>query len=333
MYLNGMTTVAEQSERFLSSLQTRRRNSVRPATIKVYDSMLRNWILPNLGDKELSSIENGTMKQFVTHLVEKGLSPASISVATSCLKALIGSETDANGNRLHPRDWNNDFIDAPKVSLEAQNTPIPDVCRLNAALLAAPKPYQAFFVLQTASGLRMGEMLALRAGPNRGTESFLDLSKKMVYIRSQIKDRVEQPPKSAAGVREVDLCTSVCDWLKEHLPNRVQGEYIFATKQGIPWYIEYLYRNMEEIGLPGTHSLRRFRTTHLENMSVPRVLVDYWIGHKGKSVTDRYTKLGQSIRARKNWCKRAGLGFQLPGAGEEKLEFLYNDTEGIEEIL
>ena len=69
-------------------------------------------------------------------------------------------------------------------------------------------------------------------------------------------------------------------------------------------------------------------------MSVPRVLVDYWTGHAGKAITDRYTKLGQSINARKNWCKRAGLGFQLPGDDDEtQIEYLYGDDEQEDEIL
>jgi len=52
---------------------------------------------------------------------------------------------------------------------------------------------------------------------------------------------------------------------------------------------------------------------------VPRALVDYWIGHKGKTMTDRYTTLGSSMEARKTWCRRAGLGFQLPGAADNTI--------------
>lgn len=326
MQTQTMTTVAEQSERFLANLAVRRRNPVKPATMKSYRGFLRNWIVPQLGTIELGAIENGVMKGFVTNLVEKGLSPASIIVATACLKALVGSETDANGNKLHPREWNAAYIDAPVVNTDLQEAPTVTGTELNGALRKAVEPYTSFYVLQASSGLRMGEMLALRMGPDQGSGSVLDLEKAIVFVRSAMYDRKEQSTKSVAGIREVDLCPTVVAWLKEKF-NAKQGEYIFQNEVGTQWHLSTLYDHLESDEIPGTHSLRRFRTTHLENMSVPRVLVDYWTGHAGKAITDRYTKLGRSIDARKNWCRRAGLGFQLPGGEETIVEYLYAEPE------
>jgi len=332
MYFDGMTTVAEQSERFIADLEVRRRNKAKPATLKAYSACLKNWIVPNLGPVELSEIENGRMKSFVTFLVEKGLSAAYISGITTVLKALVGSETDGNGNKLHPREWNTAFIDAPIIDPGAQNTPIIGAAGLNAALLTADRRYQAFYALQAASGLRMGEMLALRMGPDLGSGSYLDIEKGVVFVRTTMYDRQEQSPKSMAGVREVDLCESLVTWLKERLDGKTQGELLFKTRKGGVLHNKTLYEHFASDGIPGTHSLRRFRTTHLENMGVPRALVDYWTGHKGKTITDRYTKLGRSINARKMWCRRAGLGFQLPGTDANTVEYLNAEPE-TEEVL
>jgi hypothetical protein len=60
--------------------------------------------------------------------------------------------------------------------------------------------------------------------------------------------------------------------------------------------------------------------------------VDYWTGHAGKAITDRYTKLGRSIDARRKWCARAGIGFQLPGTAEDVTVDLYGEPE-LEEVL
>ena len=329
-----MTTVSQQAERFLADLAVRRRRPAKPATLKAYRSYLDNWIIPQLGPVELGSIENGVMKGFVNHLVEHNLSPATVGGAVTVLKALIGSETDGNGNRLHPRDWNQGYIDAPAVNPDAQKSPVVTQKQLNGALIRASRPYQAFYGLQASTGLRMGEMLALRMGPDTGSGSFLDLEQKVVYVRSAMYDRQEQSTKSTAGVREVDLCQSIVPWLKEKFDGKKQEQRLFETSKGTLWHVASIYRHLERDEIPGTHSLRRFRTTHLENMSVPRVLVDYWTGHAGKAITDRYTKLGQSINARKNWCKRAGLGFQLPGDNDEtQIEYLYGDDEQEDEIL
>src|ERR1700690_4300701 len=217
MRTQPMTTVAEQSERFLANLAVRRRRPVKPATLKAYRGFLNNWIVPQLGTIQLGDIENGVMKGFVTNLMEKGLSPASITVATACLKALVGSETDANGNKLHPREWNSAYIDAPVVNPDCQDAPIVTAGGLYGALRRSVEPYTSFYALQAATGLRMSEMLALRMGPDTGSGSVLDLEKSVVYVRSAMYDRKEQSTKSAAGVREVDLCSTIITWIKEKI--------------------------------------------------------------------------------------------------------------------
>ena len=314
-----MTTVAQQSECFLAALVNRRRNPVKSSTLRAYRAHLRRWIIPNLGTLELAATENGAMKCFVTILVEAKLSPATIASVISTLKAVVASATDDSGNRLHPREWNTAFIDAPRVNLDTQNTPVVTAERLNGALRSASMSYLPFYALQAASGLRVSEMMALRMGPD--SRSCLDLDKATIFVRSAVDvfKRVEQSTKSPAGVREVDLHPTIVDWLRVKFTHRSQSEYLFQNEKGGIWHLTTLYENIEKDGIPGTHSLRRFRTTHLENMSVPRVLVDYWTGHTGKAITDRYTKLGRSIEARKNWCRRAGLGFQLPGTADNTI--------------
>ena len=316
-----MTTVAQQSERFLAALEARRRNPVKPATLSAYQKHLRKWIVPYLGELKLTTIENGIMKRFVDGLVEARLAPASIGAIVTTLKAVVASEVDANGNKLHLRDWNTVYIDAPQIDPSAQNTPTVTAERLNSALRRATEQYVVFYALQAAGGLRMGEMLSLRMGPDTGSGSFLDIDKQTIYVRSSLTGfiRVEQSPKSQAGVREVDLNGVICTWLAANLTHRKQGELLFQNDAGKYMHQTTLRENFERDGLPPSHSLRRFRVTHLENMSVPRALVDYWIGHKGKTMTDRYTTLGSSMEARKTWCRRAGLGFQLPGAADNTI--------------
>lgn len=256
--------------------------------------------MPQLGGLQLSEIDNSVMKKFVNLLVDRRLAPATVNGAVTTLKMLVKSETE--------REWNSAFIDAPAIDPDAQNAPVIGGRALNVALSRADKPYQEYYALAAGSGLRMGEMLALRMGPDRGEGSFLDLSTGVVHVRSAVYDRQEQSTKR----REVDLCASLVTWLKDAFDGTQIGEKLFATKKGDFWHLATLYDHFNADGIPGSHSLRRFRTTHLENMSVPRVLIDYWTGHANKAITDRYTKFGQSINARKDWCQRAGLGFQLP---------------------
>lgn len=326
-----MTTVAQQADVFLASLQTRKRRPLKPATFKAYECSLRNWIVPQLGPCQLSAIDNGAVKKFGNYLVEQRLAPSTINLVATTLKMLVRSEMDENGNILNHRDWNSAFLDLPAINPDAQDAPIIAAKALNAALSKSVQPYTAYYVLAASTGLRMGEMLALRMGPDQGKGSYLGLDQGVVYVRGGVYDRKEQATKSPAGFREVDLYAPVVKWLKEAFDGKAQGELLFQERRGGFVHLATLYDHFNADGIPGSHSLRRFRTTHLENMSVPRVLVDYWTGHAGKTITDRYAKFGQSLNARKNWCKRAGVGFQIPGICEEVLE-LTNDDES-QEVL
>src|SRR4029077_19954064 len=91
-----------------------------------------------------------------------------------------------------------------------------------------------------------------------------------------------------------------------------QNGFLFANSIGGAVAQRTLYDAKNKIGLPGFHAFRRFRITHLENMGVPLGLINFWAGHAGKSVHDRYVKLNKDVEARKEWAAKAGLGFELP---------------------
>ena len=65
-------------------------------------------------------------------------------------------------------------------------------------------------------------------------------------------------------------------------------------------------------GVPGFHTFRRFRITRLREAGVPEDILRYWVGHEGKGITDRYSKLGENVELRHQWATQAGLGFELP---------------------
>jgi hypothetical protein len=169
---SSMVTVAEQSERFLAELANRKRRPVKPATLKVYDGFLRNWIVPTLGSMDLAAIDNGVMKKFVNFLVDRRLAPATINGAVTTLKMLV------------KREWNSTVIDAPAIDPDAQDAPVISGRALNVALSKAANHYREYYALAAGSGLRMGEMLALKMGPDLGNGSVLDLEQGIVFVRT-----------------------------------------------------------------------------------------------------------------------------------------------------
>jgi integrase len=303
-------TVEEQYKIWIERLATRKRNPVKGATLATYQSCWRKWVAPILGRKDLSEIENGAMKRLVAKLAGTGLSPASIAVVTNIVKGIVSSAIDENGNERYPRRWNTDFIDAPLVIPKDQNAPSITSLEASTAIATASGQYAPLFALLAGSGCRISEALALKIEESPSS-SFWDPGRALLVIRTALWRGTEQTPKTQAGVREVDLAPALNAYLALQEAPYACGTYLFTGTQH-PLNLHLAYDAIRKAGIPGFHSFRRFRITHLENMGVPRGLVLFWTGHAGRDVHDRYVRLGDDVTARKYWAQKAGLGFDLP---------------------
>jgi integrase len=305
-------TFEQQSRTYMREIQTRRRNPVRTGTAKVYQSYLDSRILPLLGRKDLADVENGTAKAFLVDLNSSDLAPATISAIFKVIKAVVASAVDLNGNELYPRTWNHDFIDLPIVDKAGQDTPTLTHQKVTEAVLRATGQYQAMFTLLAASGLRVGEALALRDSPGDGRNSYWDAQTGILHVKTTLVDGKVQPePKTPASIRQVDLAPEVNAYLGQAgLP---QGGFLFRNSHGGPVRSATAYHHLEKAGvMEGFHAFRRFRITYLEGQNVPRGLAMYWTGHAEKDVHGAYIKIGQDLQTRKEWAVKAGIGFQLP---------------------
>jgi hypothetical protein len=148
--------------------------------------------------------------------------------------------------------------------------------------------------------------LALRAGLDDGKGSFWLPEQGKLIIRDQVQDGRSATPKTAAGTREVDIIPEISDTLRA-----ISGPTgkLFNMKR------DNTYRTLKADGVPGHHSLRRFRTTRLREVGTPEDILKFWIGHSAnRDITDRYSKLAQNTTLRKEWAKKAGLGFDILGS-------------------
>lgn len=304
-------TINEQYKTFLNQITTRRRSPVKPATLSAYQCYWRKWVSPLLGSTELGALDNGAMRAFVAKLATAGLSASSIAGVTQCVKSIIRSAVDGNGNIMFPKEWNTEFIDAPILDPKAQKAPTVAAADLSGTIAVAPSQYAPIFALLAGSGLRISEVLALKVGPNP-VSSYWDPRASKLVVRVALYQGQEQSPKTAAGAREVDLDPALNSYLIDQMKNKQAGDYLFAREDGSPMALQTLRDAANELGIPGFHCLRRFRITYLENKSVPLGLINFWAGHAGKDVHDRYVRLDRDVEARKDWALKAGLGFELP---------------------
>lgn len=328
----------QQAVKFIQESQTRRRNPVRAQSARIYQSYLDQHILPYFGNQELQNIENGVARHFIIKMNKKKLSASTVNQVFNVVTAIMASAVDENGNELYPRKWNHDFIDLPIVNKHDCRAEIVTPEQIEAVLEASTSQLQALLVLLAASGMRIGEALALQGHKTRTpdrpylglddrthafpgssikylpNESYWDSEKAVIVVKSTlVRGKISAQPKTDAGNREIDLHPDINDYLKAaELP---ETGFLFQNSLGDAARINTLYDQLDGLGLgTGFHAFRRFRATHLEASGMPRALTSYYLGHSGTSITDRYIKIGQDLAVRKEWALKAGYGFNLKEA-------------------
>lgn len=299
-------TFRVQAERWIAALPTRRRRPVKPATIFGWRHALDKWILPKLGDRLLSEIANGAMRELIETMAEGGLAAKTIVNYSQVVKMVLASAVNEDGDQLYPRKWNHDFIGLPIVEKEKQHRPTVTAAEIEEILASTKQRYAVIFALLAGTGLRFGEVLALKPGS-------LSPDCCVLYVQRSIWHGEEQAPKTGNAVREIDLPESLAELLREYVKGK--AGYLFATASGRPLGPRNVLRALHATGKKiGFHAFRRFRTETLRRVRVPEDLIGLWLGHARRTVTDLYaTGLQQDQAWRREWCERAGLGFSLNG--------------------
>jgi integrase len=93
---------------------------------------------------------------------------------------------------------------------------------------------------------------------------------------------------------------------------------VFATRTGKPISQSNLLNRdlhplLEELGLPmfGFHAFRRYRNTWLRKQRTPDALIQFWLGHAGKTMSDLYDRSREDESYRKEVAMLAGIGFAV----------------------
>ena len=303
---------------WLSRLQAR---GAKPASLRTFASFVQNHIDPLIGDLEVETFSGKQLKAFTSMLLAKDgddkLSPNSIRKIVSTVPLIIKSEEDEDCNPRFLRTWNMKSILEMVPDVDAQQPTI-SAKRLKNALKftgAHTDRYRIIVALLAATGIRVGELLALRASDD-GEHSGWSQENSALEIRTSMWDGEEQLPKTKAAIRTVDLSEPVNAMVAAYVKNanKKSGDRLFSTRTGTPYRPASLQElALAPFGVPGAHSLRRWRVTHLRTAGCPETLVKYWLGHaKPGGITALYDKSTDNASWRQQQANQLGIGFDLP---------------------
>jgi integrase len=232
------------------------------------------------------------------------------------VQQIIKSAQDENGDPMYVRNWNRDFIleNVPDVRDQHQPTCTKEMIKEALRLRhASTDKYGVIIALLLASGIRIGELLALRCSDD-GEHSGWDQENSLLAIRSSLWRSLEQKPKTASSIRKVDLSTPVSEMIAAYAANKCPGDYLFATRNKTPFTSHGLHQQaLIPLGIPSFHSMRRWRVSYLKMIGTPEPLLKAWIGHSsGNDITARYDISADDKEWRQTWANKCGIGFDLP---------------------
>jgi len=311
--VNLGTTFREQAERWLQTVQTRKRNPIKPRTADAWTGYLK-YINQQIGELPLSEVNNLSVKQFVAKMSaeEKNgkprFAPKSVTHYVQIIKMVVGSALDDKGEPLYAVKWNHNFMDLPEIG--KQRKPAFTAAEVTTIISKAEGQFRTLYALLAGTGLRIEEAIGLQVEDVQGS---------VLCIRHSHWNGELYAPKTAAGIRAVDLHSSLASLLGEHIGKRKSG-FVFQSSRQSPLsrsnvLRRSLHKILEEMGLEksGFHGFRRFRITHLRKQRVMEVLLRIWVGHSTHGITDNYTveSLKADAEFRRQAAEETGLGFHM----------------------
>lgn len=268
--------------RFAANVQ-----KVDPSTVKDYRGVVNGYLLDEFGPRALESITPDDVDAYKERLIAEGRLSARVIVRH--LTVLHGVFKRAKRKwKLAENPAAADVVERPRLTYtgEFDTFDRDEVERLAAA--AADRRDAALYVTAAYTGLRQGELLALRWRD-------VDLVAGLVHVRRNFTDRREKVPKGRK-VRAVPLMARVADELarlkdRDHFAE--EGDLVFGSDVGDhldAWALRRrFYKALE------TAELRRIRfhdlRHHFGSLAITVLdpfAVQSYMGHQHYSTTQRY---------------------------------------------
>ncbi len=240
--------------------------------------------VPHFGSQLLAAITPRDVKSYLRELAEEGASASTVRTYLAPLRALFADAVEEGLIRANPAAGLR--LPRPAVAeteAEEQEKALTEK-ELHALIAAAPKEWKLFVRLLAATGLRLGEALALRWGD-------VDLGRKRVKVRRRIYRGQFAPPKSKYGRRDVPLAPGLAREFWRARGKAADDALVFTGTSGQSIEASTAFRAVKaaatKAGVPwvGPHALRHTCATMLFRGGLNAKQVQLWLGHHSPAFT------------------------------------------------
>jgi len=293
----GSLTVGEYLNRWLKDVE----NTVRKSTYERNEQLVRLHIRPALGRIKLKKLTTAHVRWFYRERLDSRLAPATVHKLHVVLHRVLKA---AVADGLIPRNAAAG-LKLPRITREEIDPLTPEETRLLLEAASGDR-LEALYVLAIATGLRQGELLALKWDD-------VDLERGMLRVRRTLTRTGGKvslgEPKTKKSRRSVNLTAAAMEALQSHLSRQLEemermgllyqfGGLVFANEVGgiiNPSNLRNrsFARLLKRAGLPPDtrfHDLRHTCATLLLSRNVNPKIVSEMLGHSSIAITlDTYS--------------------------------------------
>ena len=296
-------------DEFLSGWLVSIKSSIQPSTWHLYRQIIRDHILPDLGQVKLRDLRPEHIQSLYDSKLESGASPRTVQSIHTVLHCTLGQAV-----KLGMLSRNPDDVTTPPKRVHKEMS-IYDEAQVGTLILAARtqrERYLAIYQLAITTGMRMGELLGLKW-------TDLDWERRGLQVQRQLRMKRGggyefTRPKTKAGMRALRLGDAMLENLRQHQKRQLNDiqiagnrwhalDLIFPSTIGKPLDGSYLRKAFKQLirqaGLPNIrfHDLRHTAASLMLNYGVPVIVVSRRLGHARPSMTlDVYGHLIPSMQ-------------------------------------
>lgn len=295
-----ITTPQQTIEQFLTQWLDSRKKAVRIRTNERYEEIVRLHVVPIIGHVQLQKLTAQNLQSLYSKKLDEGLSPTTVNTVHGMLHKAF---SDAVKWGLIARN----ICDAVEPPRRAHYEIAPLTMEQGQKLLNTAKGHnmEALFMLALTTGMRRGEILALKWQDINFPQSTLQVRR--IFTRAPGNRYIESEPKTEKSRRSVMLAPMTVDVLKQHrirqLEVKLQAgtdwqerDLVFCTALGTPLNLNKVLERfktlLKKAELPDIrfHDLRHSAASILLSMGVHPKIVQELLGHNQISMTmDTYS--------------------------------------------
>lgn len=207
---------------------------IEPSTLAGYQSYLNRQFYPFFGDMPMNKILPSHVQEWVTTAAADGLSPTSIRKYHMMLHSVFRRAVRDRIITFNPCEE----TELPKVVTQRRRTLTPNEYRR--VLAAVPDKYRLMVQVAVETGLRWGELIALRPRQLDFEHRTLTVEETIVEVPKRAAPNgqrmVVKPYPKDNEWRRMGLRPALLDQLRDHVAEHDIGpdDLLFATRDGTP---------------------------------------------------------------------------------------------------